>query len=169
MTDLLFSIFHYWFSNLILLLCPLRHYYCHYLIYTIMTLITFRVYYSSNIAIITKTNNSNNSNNIVLLTSTHESSIRGLILGSTGEKHSYIPEAGSGSYCSENIVKARWGVHLLFGRPPNPPKQAFSTVFGPPQVNDTDAAELHICPKVYIGNALLENRVESAQHRQSRR
>ncbi len=40
-----------------------------------------------------------------------------------------------------------------------PPKQALSnlsTVFAPPQVNDTDATEPHIRPKVYIGDALPE-------------
>ena len=37
-----------------------------------------------------------------------------------------------------------------------PPKQALSAVFAPPQVNDTDATEPHIRPKVYIGDALSE-------------
>ncbi len=37
-----------------------------------------------------------------------------------------------------------------------PPKQALSTLFAPPQVNDTDATEPHIRPKVYIGDALPE-------------
>ncbi len=35
-----------------------------------------------------------------------------------------------------------------------PPKPASSTVFDPPQVNDADATEPHIRPKVYILDAL---------------
>ncbi len=70
----------------------------------------------------------------------------GRIPGLTGGKHSYIQEAA----IAEKIL---WMPDSVCR---HPPKQALSTVFAPPQVNDTNATEPHILPKVYIGNALPE-------------
>ena len=61
-----------------------------------------------------------------------------------------------GSYRSKNIAISRWLVlqyctSVLAG---TPKKQAFSTVFDPPQLHERDATEQHIWPNVYLVDAL---------------
>ncbi len=72
-----------------------------------------------------------------------------------------------GSYCSKNIAKSRWLVHLRFGW--HPKKQAFSTVFDPQQVHELEATEQHIWPNVYLADAFLRepNRIVRAQPEQT--
>ncbi len=79
----------------------------------------------------------------------HKSGIWLQILGLTAGMHSYTSEAAitvkilrnPGSRCTS----------VLAG---NLKKQAFSTVFDPPQLHERDATEPHIWPNVYLADSL---------------
>ena len=57
-----------------------------------------------------------------------------------------------GSYCSKKIAKSRRWVHLHLAYTPK--KQAFSTVFDPPQLHERDATVPNIRPTVYLYQSL---------------
>ena len=63
--------------------------------------------------------------------------------------HSYTSEAA----IEAKILRNPGGQYtsILAG---TPKKQAFSTVFGPPQLHERDATEPHIWPNVYLADAL---------------
>ena len=78
----------------------------------------------------------------------HKSGVWLQILGSTAGMHSCTPEAA--------ITAKTWRnpgglcTSVLAG---TPQKQAFSTVFDPPQLHERDATEPHIWPNVYFAYA----------------
>ena len=78
--------------------------------------------------------------------------------------HSYISEAA----IAAKILRNPGGRYtsVLAG---TPKKQAFSTVFDPPQLHERDATEAHIWPNVYVANALLREpiRIVRAQPEQT--
>ena len=57
-----------------------------------------------------------------------------------------------GSYCSISTAESMRSVHLCFGRLPR--KEAFCTVFDPPQQHERDATEPHIWLNVYFADSL---------------
>ncbi len=93
--------------------------------------------------------NSNNSNNIFLHKSTSESGEKGSDSGFNRRK-AFLHRTGS--YRCKHIVKARWCVHLLFGR--HPTETGAKHHVCPPAGQRHGP---HIRPKVYIGDALPES------------
>ena len=70
-------------------------------------------------------------------------------MGLTAAMHSYTSEAA----IAAKILRYPGGrcTSILAG---TPKKQAFSTVFDPPQLHERDATEPHILPYVYLVDAL---------------
>ncbi len=87
-----------------------------------------------------------------------------LILGLTAGMHSYTSEAAIATKILRN--PGGWCTSVLAS---TPKKQAFSTVFDPPQLHERDATEPHILPNVYLANALLREpiRIVRAQPEQT--
>jgi hypothetical protein len=79
----------------------------------------------------------------------HKSGIWLQILGLTAGMHSYTSEAAIAVKILRN--PGGWCTSVLAG---TLKKQAFSTVFDPPQLHERDATEPHIWPIVYIADSL---------------
>ena len=81
----------------------------------------------------------------------HSSGIWLQILGLTAGMHLYTCEEA----ITAKILRKPGGrcTSVLAG---TPKKQAFSTVFDPPQLHERDATEQHIWPNVYLVDALLK-------------
>ena len=84
--------------------------------------------------------------------------------GLTARMHSYTSEAA----IAAKMLRNPGGLctSVLAG---TPKKQAFSTVFDPPQLHERDATEPHIWPNVYLANELLREpiRIVRAQPEQT--
>ena len=87
--------------------------------------------------------------NFIRLPPAHSSGIWLQILGLTAGMHSYTSEAAIEAKILRN--PGGWCTSVLAG---TCMKQAFSTVFDPPQLHERDATEPHIWPNVYLADAL---------------
>ena len=76
------------------------------------------------------------------------------ILGLPGRMHSYTSEAAIAAKILRNP-----GGRCTSVLASTPKKQAFSTVFDPPQQHERDATEPHIWPNVYLADALVVERI----------
>ena len=148
----------YCFPQLLLLLWLLSHYYLHYFIWDyyyyyrfqelLFFIICFPKHYIHYCNCVHKNNCNNshnwyNSHNILLVTPAHKSGIWLQKLGLTAWMHSYTSEASIAAKilripvgrCTSVLADTRL-------------KQAFSTVFDPPQQHDRDTTEPHLRPNV---------------------